>query len=432
MSRISVSSSRIARSVSSRWACSASTCSRASSYSRSASGLTGPIWARRRSRRSSRRSISARSSSLIACSAAGTSSPSRSAIAASSRSASARRSPRWAASTSALVSSSATASSPPAARTPAASRPAARRRSRRRRPRHRPPCPRCARPGPGSRCRPLDRGERGADVVEQRLATGDPRARLAVALAEQALGPAGVADARSDRCGRRRAPLAGGLGGAVARATARPLSGRGARRRPSQLLHEFAGALAGALPRPTSRVSGPSSERSDSSFASSSVSRLARLLARTAIFSCSPRSLVSRPQAWVRSRSRAAKRSSASRRRLPTAASRSSIPARVSRAAAAAFSAAAARSAPKRSSSETIWPAGRAPRARSARRARPPAPGASAAAGGLAPRARRRAHGRGCRGRRAASARPGAGVCGACRGRPPPRPGAGACAASSG
>ena len=56
----------------------------------------------------------------------------------------------------------------------------------------------------------------------------------------------------------------------------------------------------------------------------------------------------------MRSRSRAAKRSSASRRRLPTAASRSSSSARVARALAAAFSAAAARSAPKRSSSETI------------------------------------------------------------------------------
>ena len=181
MSRISVSSSRIARSVSSRWACSASTCSRASSYSRSASGLTGPIWARRRSRRSSRRSISARSSSLSACLGR------RHLLA----------EPLGDRRQLALGLGPAVAEVggldlglgqlvggrlhlAPAARTPAASRRAAPRRSRRRRPRRRPPCPRSARPGRGSRRRPprprpAPRGRRRAAPRRRRPAGAAPR-----------------------------------------------------------------------------------------------------------------------------------------------------------------------------------------------------------------------------------------------------------------
>ncbi len=139
--------------------------------------------------------MSARSSSLSACSAGSTSSPSRSAIDASSFAASARRSPRCAASTSASVSSS------EAAFISTCSSDSCREQAR--------ISSAIASPSPSLadhlRFDPLDpgadrslrRGSRrggGANVVEQLLAGGDALAqRLAVALAEQALGAARVA-----------------------------------------------------------------------------------------------------------------------------------------------------------------------------------------------------------------------------------------------
>ena len=88
VSRISPRSSASAASRSVRWVSSSSTCARASSYSRSASGLTGPRRSRRRSRRSSRAASSVRSSSerASACSCVSPSpSPRRSPIAATLR-----------------------------------------------------------------------------------------------------------------------------------------------------------------------------------------------------------------------------------------------------------------------------------------------------------------------------------------------------------
>ena len=122
--------------------------------------------------------------------------------------------------------------------------------------------------------RGLGRGGRGGGGARRRRAAPRRPAsalaqRLAVALAEQALGAAGVARRRARRrCAPRPAPPR-----ARPRRRRRSGPGRGPRRRrvrpasiSPELLLELAAALGRARPpSPTSRVSGPSSARSASS-----------------------------------------------------------------------------------------------------------------------------------------------------------------------
>ena len=364
MSRISVSSSRIARSVSSRWACSSSTCSRASSYSRSASGLTGPIWARRRSSRS--QPAVDLGPLLLAQRLLGRAAPPRRG-ARRSRPAPApprrggrrggRPRPRpWSARpTASFISACSSNSRCEQARISSAISS---------------PSPSLADhgalgpldPGADRGAGRLDRRDRGADVVEQLLAGRQPAGAAPRGGARPA-GPrrgARGAAARSapprTAAERRLAGRLGGLGRAGAERGRRRRSPARRRSRPAPP-PVCAPARAGAPPAtPTSRVSGPSSARSASRPRPSSASRPARPAARTATRSCSPRSLVSRPQAWVRSRSRAAKRSSAARRRSLTSASRSSSLGPLRPRLRRPPRRRGARSAPKRSSSETKPP----------------------------------------------------------------------------
>ena len=182
-------------------------------------------------------------------------------------------------------------------------------------------------PGADRGFRRAGRGRGGANVVEQLLAGGDAFAQgLAVALAEQALGTAGVPGRHARRRpGRRPAPPpASASAASLERACSKPAI---APVRPASISASSSSSLrarsAGApSAEPRSRVSGPNSARSPSRAPVSSVSRSPSPAARTATRCCSPRSLVNSPHAWVRSRSRAAKRSSAARRRPLTSARR--------------------------------------------------------------------------------------------------------------
>ena len=393
------------RSVSSRWACSASTCSRASSYSRSASGLTGPIWARRRSSRSSRRSISARSSSVSGCSAGAD-------LLAEPLGDRGQLPGRLGAAVAEVgrldlglgqlvggrlhlglqlelaLRAGAHLLGDLVAVALAAD--------------HRALGP--LDPGADRGAGRLDRRGGGAHVVEQLLAGGD-RACAAPRGGARRAGPRrGGRGGRRARRRRGRAPSADSRAASAAsaeRARARPST---ARAEPgvdlAQLLLQLAGPLAGAPPRRRRRASaGPSSARSASRLAARARPRGRRGPRR------GPRSAPARRAAWSAGPrpgcARGRGRRSAPRRRggaRSTSASRSSSPvARRAR----LLRRLLGRGGPVGAEAQLLGDqprrAARAPRARSARPARPPAPGASAAAAGRAPRARGRARGRGCR-----------------------------------
>ena len=185
-----------------------------------------------------------------------------------------------------------------------------------------------AAPRGGARRAGPRRGGRGAGRARRRCAP--PRAP------PRAPPPAPAPNGRGrDRRRRHSAPRR-------SRSAPPPACGRARPGRPRQRRRRGSGGPARRAAPPGSPPARPRGRRG--------------VAARTATRSCSPRSLVSSPQARVRSRSRAAKRSSAARRRSLTSTSRSSSAARAARAFAAAFSAAAARSAPKRSSSATSCP----------------------------------------------------------------------------
>ena len=281
--------------------------------------------------------MSWRSSSLSARSAGSTSSPSRSAIEASSFAASAWRSPRCAASTWASVSaseapfistcssdswrehsriSSAISSPPPCSPTTLASI----RSTRVRIAVSAAPAAAAAARTSSSSSSPAATRARSASRWRSPSRPSARRAWRAARSAPAWTSPSAASRSDSEASSER------------ARARPAPAPERPASISPSSCSSLPIRSAGAPSLEPRSSVSGPNSARRPSSARSSSASRSPSATARTAIRCCSPRSLVSRPQAWVRSRSRAAKRSSAARRRPLTASSFFSIAARSARA----------------------------------------------------------------------------------------------------
>ena len=346
--------------------------------------------------------------------------------------ASARRSPSWVASTSASVSSSAAAFI--SAWSSNSCREQARSSSAISSPSPSPPTTWVSVRSTRARISgPAARPRHAAGLVEQPLARRDPRRTL--------------------RGGARRGgPRRGGRGGTARSAPPRTAPSAASRSRLGGIVGAGSCQTLDGLPRPASispssssscgaRSPGPCPGRVERQGAELGAQRLETRLelgargrqpgAATAIRSCSPRSLVRSPQAWVRSRSRAAKRSSAARRRSLTSASRFSTR-RGWRGVLGGLLRCLARSAPNRRSS----PTSRARSSSSSRSILAPSSAAwawrfSGRSRARASRSRSNARSRLSRAARA-SARPAGGACGACRGRRPPRPGAAARAASSG
>ena len=287
--------------------------------------------------------MSARSSSPSGSSAGAISSPSRSAIEASSLAASARRSPRWAASTSAAVSLSEAAFSSTwisdsrweqarissAISSPSPSPPTTRPSVRSTRARiaastaaaaAAAPCTSASRPSPSAR---------RLRSISRWRSPSRPSARRACREARSA--PLRTAPS---------AALAGGLGGVGGAGPGEALAGAA---QPRLDLAELVLELAGAFGRRRAVGSEVEGQRARAPCAAPragraiSASRPASVEASTAIRCWSPRSLVSIPQALVRSRSRSAKRSSAARRRSLTSARASSRRERWARAPSATF-----------------------------------------------------------------------------------------------